>query len=333
MLVDAGLPPQNLAEIITTHPNPHKKNLENVRKPTGNRMGQSSDASKFIKKSLGTIVPEDFAHYMDERSQVVELSTIDREFDVFSRVCTLAIDTWRIHVDKHPMDGVCRPKYYNQRDRRLSPQEETLLLNSARAENQQQAVHLRLEELMCLECSSTDSAMTTYQRKKAIRAIRAQRELEAHSSADIIPIYDTFIQFQLMTGARLSETLNLTWTNIKLPGQEAFLPETKNGRPRKLPLRSDLVAMLNNLPRSDERVFPLSIDKLRGAWRRICERAGLVGEQNYVRIHDLRHEAISRVAEASSNTLGGFSLLDLQHFSGHRDLRMLQRYSHLCSLH
>ena len=45
----------------------------------------------------------------------------------------------------------------------------------------------------------------------------------------------------------------------------------------------------------------------------------------------VEHEAISRVAEASSNTPGGFSLLDLQHFSGHRDLRMLQRYSHLCT--
>ena len=48
-------------------------------------------------------------------------------------------------------------------------------------------------------------------------------------------------------------------------------------------------------------------------------------------MHDLRHEAISRVAEAGSNTPGGFSLVDLQHFSGHRDVRMLLRYAHLCT--
>lgn len=43
-------------------------------------------------------------------------------------------------------------------------------------------------------------------------------------------------------------------------------------------------------------------------------------------IHDLRHEAISRVAET-----GAFTLLDLAAFSGHRELSMLQRYTHLCS--
>lgn len=63
---------------------------------------------------------------------------------------------------------------------------------------------------------------------------------------------------------------------------------------------------------------------------RICTRAGLTGDDE-LRIHDLRHEAISRVAEASSNTPGGFTLVDLQAFSGHRDTRMLLRYAHLCA--
>lgn len=58
--------------------------------------------------------------------------------------------------------------------------------------------------------------------------------------------------------------------------------------------------------------------------------AGLTGKTE-LRVHDLRHEAISRVAEAGSNTPGGFSLVDLQHFSGHRDVRMLLRYAHLCT--
>jgi hypothetical protein len=45
-----------------------------------------------------------------------------------------------------------------------------------------------------------------------------------------------------------------------------------------------------------------------------------------LRIHDVRHEAISRLAET-----GKVSVQDLQTFSGHRDLRMLTRYSHLCA--
>ena len=59
-----------------------------------------------------------------------------------------------------------------------------------------------------------------------------------------------------------------------------------------------------------------------GAWNRACENAAIKD----LRIHDLRHEAISRVAET-----GRFSLPELQQFSGHRDIRMLMRYSHLCA--
>jgi integrase len=91
-----------------------------------------------------------------------------------------------------------------------------------------------------------------------------------------------------------------------------------------------MVHKLRQLPRSSELVFPLGIDELRKAWKRICREAGFTGDSE-LRIHDLRHEAISRVAEAGSNTPGGFSLVDLQHFSGHRDVRMLLRYAHLCT--
>ncbi len=42
--------------------------------------------------------------------------------------------------------------------------------------------------------------------------------------------------------------------------------------------------------------------------------------------HDLRHEATSRLAES-----GLYSLIELQAVTGHRDTRMLLRYSHLCT--
>ncbi len=45
-----------------------------------------------------------------------------------------------------------------------------------------------------------------------------------------------------------------------------------------------------------------------------------------LRIHDCRHEALSRLAET-----GKFSIPELQVFSGHRDVRMLMRYAHLCA--
>ena len=175
-----------------------------------------------------------------------------------------------------------------------------------------------------------DEATTTYRRKQIIKDARQRYMREAESSYIHLPLFETFVHFQLMTAARRSETLTLTWSNVNLDTQTAYLPETKNGRARKLPLRQDLVEMLRQLPRSSDLVFPVSVDGLRKAWGRICASAGLTSAAE-LRVHDLRHEAISRVAEAGSNTPGGFSLVDLQHFSGHRDVRMLLRYAHLCT--
>jgi integrase len=52
---------------------------------------------------------------------------------------------------------------------------------------------------------------------------------------------------------------------------------------------------------------------------RILGRSGVVG----LRFHDLRHEATSRFFEK------GLNVMEVAAITGHRDLRMLQRYTHL----
>jgi hypothetical protein len=108
-----------------------------IRRPTGTRVGQCSETSKFIRKPFAQIVPEDFKDYIDKRCQEVADATVDREIDIFSAVCRMAIDTWRIHVVKSPMDGVRRPRYYNERDRRLKGDEEERLLSAAYEEDRE----------------------------------------------------------------------------------------------------------------------------------------------------------------------------------------------------
>src|SRR3546814_18019820 len=66
----------------------------------------------------------------------------------------------------------------------------------------------------------------------------------------------------------------------------------------------------------------MTFDYLKNAWQRMLATAGIED----LHLHDLRHEAISRIAET-----GKFSLVDLQSISGHLDVRMLLSYSHLCS--
>lgn len=58
-------------------------------------------------------------------------------------------------------------------------------------------------------------------------------------------------------------------------------------------LRQEVFELLRALPRDIDRVFAIGVDYLVGAWNKACEMTGIED----LHIHDLRHEAISRVAE------------------------------------
>lgn len=330
MLADAGLPRVDLADAFAAHKNPHPSLAgKNFRRQPGKRVRLPAPATCFIRKPFADVVPEDIHDYIDDRCQAVGPDTVDREVDLFSAVCHMAIDSWRIPVAKSPMDGVRRPKYFNERDRRLKGGEEERLLNAAYDEDAQASIKARLEQLMAAEREQSTAARTTYRRKAIVKAARELHLEEAERTYTHIPWMEAFVQFQLMTGARLSETLSLRRADIDFEDQTAFIAETKNGRPRKLALREDLIKLLRELPDGSEVLFPMSVDAVRKAWHRMCEATVLAGDPE-LRIHDLRHEAISRIADAGSKLPGGFSLADLQALSGHRDTRMLLRYTHLC---
>ena len=152
MLVDAGLPRVDIAKAYAAHKNPHPSLAKKkFRKPSGKSVRTPSPASCFIRKPFADILPEDFNDYIDDRCQSVSAATVDREIDVFSAVCRMAIDTWRIPVAKGSMDGILRPKYFNERDRRLKDNEEARLINAAYDEDAQKSIERRLEELMSVK--------------------------------------------------------------------------------------------------------------------------------------------------------------------------------------
>lgn len=95
----------------------------------------------------------------------------------------------------------------------------------------------------------------------------------------------------------------------------------KTGEPRAVPLSSGAIAALESLPRAIKgRVIPIDHMTLYKAFERACGRAGI---EDYT-WHDLRHEALSRLAER-----GDFTVLELAAVSGHKTLQMLKRYTHL----
>lgn len=128
------------------------------------------------------------------------------------------------------------------------------------------------------------------------------------------------VELAIHTGLRRSEILGLEWRHINWSERTAHVPLSKNGHPRTIPLTDAALAVLGGLCRSDDgKVFGISANAFRLAWERTKRRAGIVG----LRFHDLRHEAISRFAEL------GLNVPELALISGHRDYRMLQRYTHI----
>ena len=133
-------------------------------------------------------------------------------------------------------------------------------------------------------------------------------------------IYIAFIiEFAIETGMRRSEILKLRWRDIDFKNGFAFLYDTKNGEDRKVPLTKRCVRLLQKVPQSHKKVFPITANCLRLAWGRARAKAKIKD----LRFHDLRHEAISRFFEM------GMSIPEVALISGHKDVRQLLRYTHL----
>jgi integrase len=147
---------------------------------------------------------------------------------------------------------------------------------------------------------------------------------------------EPILRFARETGMRRGEIMSVTWKDIDLDAATAYLPMTKNGEPRTVPLSPEAIRVLRSVQEgkryrrgggrlpavrvdAGDRVFAMSPNALRLAWDRLKVKAGIED----LHLHDLRHEAISRFFEM------GLSLPEVALISGHKDYRMLARYTHL----
>ena len=144
--------------------------------------------------------------------------------------------------------------------------------------------------------------------------IEALEKIDRH---DIIAV----IRFALHTAMRRGEILTLEWRHVDLQRRTAHLPRTKNGYARTVPLTNGAMEILLKMDRtlSSKLVFNVSSDQLKMCWRRIMIKT----ELEDLHFHDFRHEAVSRLFEM------GLSMPEVALISGHRDPRMLLRYTHL----
>lgn len=139
------------------------------------------------------------------------------------------------------------------------------------------------------------------------------------------------VLISLLTGARKSEVLNLTWSSVDFEHKMFYFMNTKNGTNRGTPmhewlynelmsfknqskvrhLKNDYV-FVNGKGKPNEhiigKIFPKIVDK--------C------GIEDFV-FHDLRH------THASYQAMGGLSQFITQKTLGHKSPAMTNRYSHL----
>ncbi len=135
------------------------------------------------------------------------------------------------------------------------------------------------------------------------------------------------ITWAIETAMRRGEIAAMRWDHLDGPSgpqcrqaRVLLIPETKTGTPRRIPLSTTAVAILDALPRRiDGHVWSMRPDSISQAFERVCKAAGITG----LTFHDLRHEAASRLSEK------GFGAMEVAAITGHKTMQMLKRYTHL----
>ena len=149
------------------------------------------------------------------------------------------------------------------------------------------------------------------------------------------------IRFAFFTGARISDTANVTWNAIDLPGKMLTFRPQKTGKVVRIPIHPELEAHLLELPAPDSGkafVFPALAGKSSGTLSKgfalVMKRAGMVSAVATARrggkgrtvnahtFHSLRHSFNSQMANA------GIAQEVRMKLTGHTSTEMNEIYTH-----
>lgn len=161
--------------------------------------------------------------------------------------------------------------------------------------------------------------------------INALIEFFRSGDRTIFPI-GRIIRFAIATAMRQDEICRVEWKDLNprirtLMIRDRKDPKEKMGNDQSIPLLSvsgyDAWQLLEEQRRSAdgnaERIFPYNGRSVGTAFHRACKELGIED----LHFHDLRHEATSRLFEA------GFEIPQVALVTGHKDWKMLHRYTHL----
>jgi integrase len=146
----------------------------------------------------------------------------------------------------------------------------------------------------------------------------------------LIPV-GRIVRFAIASAMRQEEITRIRWADVDKGNRTAVVrdrkdPRQKSGNDQRVPLLDvtglDAWAIMQeqrSFSTRSDRIFPYNSRSVGTAFRRACRELGI----RDLRFHDLRHEAASRLFEA------GLSIEQVALVTGHKDWRMLKRYTNL----
>lgn len=216
-------------------------------------------------KPIDQIQSAEFARLRDAWAKEISPSTIQKRHALLSHLYSVANREWGYDV-VNPLLRVSKLKVDNQRTRTVAPDE--------------------LDAILAAAPNNT---------------IRTIARLAWHCAA------------------RLGELVSLDWQYVNLPARVMEFPITKNGSARTVPLTPSAAALLESLnpQTSSAPVFGVTsqamskawiaaVHKARRAYEQGCDAQGVAPDADWlsdVHFHDLRHSAITRLAEHGLSTL------------------------------
>lgn len=156
--------------------------------------------------------------------------------------------------------------------------------------------------------------------------IRLLTALESRES----PHIKLLIPLLLNTGARPTEALNLSWSDVDLEGKRITLHAafTKTGHTRHIPINDKLYEVLSIHEQKTGFLFPSAdpakpVVTAQKAWRNLRKAAKL---ENF-RLYDCRHTFASKLV------MRGVDLYTVSELLGHSSVEMTKIYAHLAPEH
>lgn len=159
-------------------------------------------------------------------------------------------------------------------------------------------------------------------------SIEETKRLQAAVAKSRNPLLRYIVGLLLLTGARVSELLSAEWRYVDLERRRWFIPTSKTGKSRYVPLSQAAVDLIDRIPRPKGAIYLFQnpatkkpITTIKHAWQ-TARRAAKLPD---LHIHDLRHSAASFMINA------GIDLYAVGKVLGHASHASTARYSHVAN--